>query len=69
MKKKTILVLSLASNAVLLSALGYINTLSVTPASTPAFIRYVTNSPTAVVEQPVNSAPVPAETVASTPQP
>jgi len=69
MKTKTILVLSLASNAVLLSALGYINTLSVTPADTPAFIHYVTNSPTAVVDQPVNPAPVPAETVAVTPTP
>jgi len=69
MKKKTILFLSLASNAVLLSALGYINTLSVIPAKTPAFIRYVTNSLPAVVEQPVNSTPAPGETVAALPQP
>jgi hypothetical protein len=69
MKTKTILVLSLASNAVLLSALGYINTLSVEPADTPAFIRYVTNSPLSVVEQPVNSSPVSGETVATLPQP
>ena len=69
MKTKTILALSLASNAVLLSALGYINTLSVNPPDTPAFIRYVTNSPVAVVEQPVDSAALPAETVATSPQP
>ena len=69
MKTKTILVLSLTSNAVLLSTFGYINTLTVVPAGTPAIIRYVTNSPPAVVEQSVNSSPVPGETVATIPQP
>ena len=69
MKTKTILVLSLTSNAVLLSAFGYINTLTVVPVETPAFIYYVTNSLPAVVEQPVNSSPVPGETVATIPQP
>ena len=68
MKTKTILVLSLTSNVVLLSAFGYINTLTVVPANTPAFIRYVTNSLPAVVEQPVNSSPS-GETVAAAAQP
>lgn len=69
MKTKTILVLSLSMNAVLLSALGYINTLTVVPADTPAIVRYVTNSPLSVSERPINSSPAPGETVAAIPQP
>jgi len=64
MKTKTILALSLASNAVLLSAVGYINAQNVAPFPTQAFIHYVyTNSPPGAVEQTVTPAPAPGDTV------
>lgn len=56
MKTKKILVLSLASNAVLLSALGYMNALNSKPVETPAFIRYLTNSSSGVIVPAIDSS-------------
>jgi len=70
MKSKTILVLSLVLNAVLLSTVGYINSLNVEPYKTPAFIRYiVTNAPSGVVDHTLHPVSTPTETVAANAQP
>ena len=69
MKSKSILALSLASNAVLLSAVGYIAVLDSPPEDSPPCVFYVTNAPTAVAEQVVSPAPESNETtVAGTKQ-
>lgn len=58
MRLKYILGVSLASNAVLLSALGYITSLNTKPAETPAIIRYITNdAPASVVAAPAPLEP------------
>jgi hypothetical protein len=65
MKSKTILVLSLVLNAVLLSTVGYIHSLNVEPYKTPAFIHYiVTNAPSGMVDHKLHPVSAPAETVA-----
>ena len=60
MNTKKLLALSLAVNAVLLSAVAYIRTLPTEPTSLPPFIRYVTNSTPSVVEQTSDPDPAPA---------
>ena len=59
MNMKRLLALSLAVNAVLLSAVAYIRTLPTEPEALPPFIRYVTNSPPTVVEQTADPDPAP----------
>jgi hypothetical protein len=60
MKLKKILVLSLAINAVLLSAMGYIATQSWEPRPQPPLLRFITNAVPETVE-----VPVPGETTAT----
>jgi len=59
MKSKTILGLSLASNAVLMSAVAYIAVLDAVPPDSPPCVFYVTNSAPSVAEQVVSPAPAP----------
>ena len=71
MKSKTILALSLASNAVLLSAVGYIAVLDPSPPDSPPCVFYVTNALASVTEQVVSPASASASnetTVAGTKQ-
>ena len=62
MKLKKILTLSLAINAVLLSAMGYITAQSTEPAPTPPLLRFVTNTVPVSIEMSVQ--PAAAETAA-----
>lgn len=55
MKKKTIIIISIAMNVVMLSALGYIAALPV-EMSTEGLARFATNAPTASVSMPVATA-------------
>jgi hypothetical protein len=61
MNTKKLLALSLAVNAVLLSAVAYIRTLPTEPKALPPFIRYVTNSAPPVVEQTADPDPAPGD--------
>ena len=58
MRTKSVLIVSLGANAVLLSAMAYIQTLSIEPKSTPPIIYLINQSQPETVEAAMRAAAI-----------